>query len=189
MANTTKSKKRGGTRMPLAMSMLAADHKAVSKLFKSYESTEERQQKRSILQQICAALTAHAQLEEELFYPALRSGFDGEDAELLDEAEVEHSTVKALVGALENAKPGDDLVDAKVKVLSEYVKHHVREEEDEIFPKAKKAKDVDFDALGERMQQRKQQLEASAGIGEEAPGGNGSRGSRRSRTRAPVGAH
>lgn len=160
---TKRTGKSKGSKLPEPLAMLAKDHDTVSKLFKKYEKAASAEQ-RTILQSICAALTAHAQLEEELFYPALRSalGEDGDD--LLDEATVEHSTVKALVAELEDAEPGDELVDAKVTVLSEYVKHHVEEEEDEIFPKAKKSKSLDMEALGEEMAARKAELEAEAGV-------------------------
>ena len=188
MANNTKTKKRVGTRLPIAMSMLAADHKAVSKLFKRYEQAEDREEKRAILQEVCTALTVHAQLEEELFYPALRTALSEDDVELLDEAQVEHSTVKILVSELEDAEPGEELVDAKVTVLCEYVKHHVKEEEDEIFPKAKRAKELDFDDLGERMQARKIALEAEAGVDNGGDGGNGNGPQRRRRSAAAVGA-
>ncbi len=184
MATKKKAKKRSATAAPAAMAMLAKDHKIVSALFRRYEKEDDRKEKRTILRMICAALTAHAQLEEELFYPALRDALPQEGVELLDEATVEHSTVKALVAALERAEPGEELVDAKVTVLSEYVKHHVREEEDEIFPKAKRAKGLDLDALGEQMAARKVEHEAEAGVGDAGPG---PRKGRRS-TRAAVAA-
>src|SRR5262245_36941324 len=134
-AKANKPKKSGGRNraMPTAIAMLDDDHKQVDKLFKRYEKAEDDDEKRELLQQICTALTVHAQLEEELFYPALRAAIDEEDAESLDEATVEHQSVKDLVAQLQDAEPADELVDAKVKVLSEYVKHHVQEEEDEIF--------------------------------------------------------
>jgi hemerythrin superfamily protein len=162
-----QSKKRGGAKLPRALSLLSKDHKAVSTLFKRYEKEEDQEEKRTILQTVCAALTAHAQLEEELFYPALRDALGEDGADLLDEAVVEHTTLKMLVGELEEAEPGDELVDAKVTVLSEYVKHHVDEEEAEIFVKAKRAKGLDLDDLGERMMERKLQIEAELGIGED----------------------
>jgi hemerythrin superfamily protein len=165
MAKTKTTKKRAGAKMPRALSLLSKDHKVVSTLFKRYEKEDDQDEKRTILQMVCAALTAHAQLEEELFYPALRDALGQEGEDLLDEATVEHTTLKALVTELEDAEPGDELVDAKVTVLSEYVKHHVEEEENEIFPKAKRAKDLDLDELGANMQERKAQLEAEVGLG------------------------
>jgi len=167
-------RKTGGSKLPAAFAMLAKDHKAVNSLFKQYEKGEDTE-KRTILQSICAALTAHAKLEEEIFYPALRAAFGDEGVDLLDEATVEHATLKALIAELEDAEPGDALVDAKVTVLSEYVKHHVQEEEDEIFPKAKKTKALDLDALGEEMAARKEELATEVG----APPARGGRGASR----------
>jgi hemerythrin superfamily protein len=186
MAAKKKKKGAAGARkLPEAMAMLAKDHKLVAGMFRQYERGDDQDEQRALLQAICAALTAHAQLEEELFYPALREALSEEDAELLDEATVEHSTVKALIAELEGAEPGEELVDAKVTVLSEYVKHHVKEEEDEIFPKARKARELDLDDLAERMAARKAELEAEAGVtddDDEPPRG------RRSGSRTPVGA-
>jgi hemerythrin-like domain-containing protein len=169
--NTTKTKtkktgrsgKRGGSKLPAAIAMLDDDHKAVDKLFKRYEKAGEgaAAEKRELLREICSALTVHAQIEEELFYPELRAALDEEDVEMLDEATVEHASLKDLIAQLEDAEPGDDLVDARVKVLSEYVKHHVEEERNEIFPEAKKAKGLDLDDLAERMAARKAELEGA----------------------------
>lgn len=122
----------------------------MDKLFKHFEQAKDSD-KAAIVQTTCRALTIHTQIEEELFYPALRDA--GVENDLLDEAKVEHVGVKRLVGELETMEPGDELYDAKVKVLSEYVKHHVKEEETEMFPDAKKS-DVDLDELGERMEVR-----------------------------------
>ncbi len=98
----------------------------------------------------------HATIEEDVFYPALNDAANAED--LLDEAEVEHATIKDLVSRLEEMTPTDELYDATVLVLGEYVRHHVKEEEGEIFPKAKKAK-MDLAALGERLMERKRSLD------------------------------
>src|SRR6185436_10788216 len=118
-----------------ALDLLKQDHDAVDKLFKRFEKLgEDEQGKEDCVSQICEALTIHASIEEEIFYPAVREKLaDGED--VMDKAEVEHEGVKRLVSELEDLSPGDDLYDAKVTVLGEYVKHHVREEEDEMFPK------------------------------------------------------
>jgi hemerythrin-like domain-containing protein len=102
----------------------------------------------------------HAQIEEELFYPAIRKLPEAGD--MIDEAAVEHQSIKDLVVQLEAMRPGDDLFEAKVKVLSEYVKHHVKEEESEIFPEAKDS-DIDLEALGRKLEERKSELSGEAG--------------------------
>jgi hemerythrin superfamily protein len=142
-----------------AIKLLKADHKEVSDLLDKYENGRlSKDRKMAVAKQICLALTVHAQIEEEIFYPAAREASirDGED--LLDEAEVEHGSIKDLVGAIEGGSPEDDeLFDARVKVLGEYVKHHVKEEENELFPKAKKS-DMDLDEVGARLAARKEEL-------------------------------
>ncbi len=140
---------------PVTLALLKTQHGEVDRLFKRFAKANDSE-KAEIVQMACRKLTAHAQLEEELFYPALRDA--GVEHALLDEAEVEHESVKRLVGELEAMQPGDDLYDAKVTVLAEYVKHHVKEEETEIFPDAKRA-DVDLDELGGRMEARAVELE------------------------------
>jgi len=145
-----------------AVEILKQDHDEVEKLFDQYEDAKDENNaelKAEIVAAVCKALTIHAQIEEELFYPAMRR--QEEDAsDLVDEAAVEHQTLKNLVAELLVAAPGDDLYDAKVKVLSEYVKHHVKEEEGEMFPMARKA-DIDLDALGKKLLQRKGELESA----------------------------
>lgn len=149
-----------------ALDILKADHKKVSTLFAQYEKAkEDDERKQELAGMACTELTIHAQIEEELFYPALRDALD--DEELLDEAEVEHGSVKELVSAIQSSGPDDRLYDANVKVLAEYVKHHVKEEESEIFPKARKAKDLDLMAMGEEMFRRKSQLREEMGLGPE----------------------
>ncbi|OZY87948.1 hemerythrin [Cellvibrio mixtus] len=124
-------------------------------LFEQYETAKSSTKKKSIVSQICTELTVHAQLEEEIFYPQVRAAL--KDKELIPEAIVEHATLKELIAQIEDGEPSDDLYDAKVKVLSEYVKHHVKEEQNEIFPKAKASK-LDMYALGEQLLQRKEEL-------------------------------
>ena len=150
----TKAKRRSGGQ-PAALALLKKQHDEVDKLFKRFEKAKDGD-KAGIVQTICRKLTIHAQIEEEIFYPALREAEVEND--LLDEAEVEHMGVKRLVGELEAMEPGEELYDAKVTVLMEYVKHHVKEEETEMFPDAKKS-DVDLDALGEQMEVRTVELE------------------------------
>ena len=146
-----------------AIEMLKKDHKEVDTLFDEYESKNEkstRAGKSEIARVICRALTVHAAIEEEIFYPAVRK--HGEEMKkLVDEAAVEHQSLKDIIGRLESASSSDPLYDAGVKVLSEYVKHHVKEEEGELFPKVR-ASGVDLEALGQRMKARKAQLEGAS---------------------------
>ena len=142
-----------------AIKLLKADHDEVEALFAQYEKQKKKNggQKYDLIDRICTALTVHAQIEEEIFYPAARDALDDDGDELLDEAEVERSSIKSLIQQLEAMVPNDELCDAKVKVLSEYVKHHVKEEEGELFPKVKKT-DLDLDALGVELAERKAEL-------------------------------
>jgi len=143
-----------------AIAILSADHEKVKKLFKEYESIKDSadaEKKGELAAEICLELTIHAQAEEEIFYPAVEESID--DGDLMDEAEVEHASAKDLIAQIEESSPDDDLFDAKVKVLGEYIDHHVKEEEGEMFPKAKKAK-LDLDALGVEIQERKDELMA-----------------------------
>lgn len=151
----TRRTKRASSRTPHAIALLMADHKTVDKLFKRFAKADD-DEKAQIVQEACAALTVHATIEEEIFYPALREA--DVDSDLLDEAKVEHKSIKRLVSELESMQPGEELYDAKLTVLAEYVKHHVKEEEGEIFPKAKRA-DVDMDDLGNALEVRKTELE------------------------------
>jgi hemerythrin superfamily protein len=146
-----------------AIDLLKKDHETVEDLFDQFEDAKESQnddEMAALVASICSALTVHAQIEEELFYPAIRKL--PEAGEMVDEAAVEHQSIKDLVTQLESMRPGDDLFDAKVKVLSEYVKHHVKEEEGEIFPEAKDS-DIDLEALGRKLAQRKSELSGETG--------------------------
>lgn len=149
-ANTEKAPKAQE-----ATALLKADHKVVSMLFEQYESAKSSTKKKAIVAQICTELTVHAQIEEEIFYPQVKEAL--KDKELIPEATVEHATLKELIAQIEDGEPDDEMYDAKVKVLSEYVKHHVKEEQNEIFPKAKASK-LDMYALGEQLIQRKEEL-------------------------------
>src|SRR5688572_20731656 len=134
-ASSSRSSGRGGnSRTPSAVRLLKQDHQEVSQLVKRFEDAPEGE-KTQIAERICAALTVHAQIEEELLYPAARRALEEDDRELVDEANVEHASVKDLIAQIEAAGDSDELFDAKVKVLGEYVKHHVQEEENELFPK------------------------------------------------------
>lgn len=147
-----------------AVSLLTADHKEVKQLFKEFDALVEAQadddEKQALADQICLKLTVHATIEEEIAYPAARGSIDEQD--LLDEAQVEHDIAKDLIAQIEDMEAGEDLYDAKVKVLGEYIAHHVREEEDELFPKMKRS-ELDLDSVGEELAVRKQQLLAEAG--------------------------
>lgn len=142
-----------------AITLLTEDHKRVQKLFRDFEKRkeDEDESRQELVKQICAELTIHAEIEEELFYPAARDAIDEQD--LLDEAEVEHTSAKNLIAQLSSMDLEDELYDAKVTVLGEYINHHVKEEQDELFPKVKKAK-IDLKALGEQLMERKKELES-----------------------------
>jgi len=142
-----------------ALSMLIEDHRKAKKLFKEFESEKDEAAKESLAREVCMELTVHAQLEEELFYPALREQDPETFGDLLDEALVEHASAKDLIAQIEAAGPQDDLWEAKVTVLGEYVSHHVTEEEDELFPKVIKKK-VDLRELAQQMAARKEELSA-----------------------------
>ena len=141
-----------------ATALLKADHKLVAALFTDYEATNSTAKKKQLVTQICMQLTIHAQVEEEIFYPAVQKAL--KDHELVPEATVEHATLKELIAQIKGIEPDGEMFDAKVKVLSEYVKHHVKEEEGEMFPEAKSAK-LDLVALGAQMAERKQQLSSN----------------------------
>lgn len=146
-----------------AIEVLKRDHDEAERLFEAYEDAKDHadhERKAEVAAQACRALAVHARIEEELFYPALRAA-DDDAGELLNEAAVEHATLKNLIEALEGNAPNDPLFDATLRVLGEYVKHHVKEEEGEIFPLARKA-GLDLDALGSALLARKQTLEHEA---------------------------
>jgi hemerythrin superfamily protein len=146
-----------------ALNILKADHQKVSEALTRFERIKGRAsaaEKQDLVDMVCTELTIHATVEEEIFYPAVRRA--PEARSLVDEASVEHASIKRLVGELENMAPEDDLYDAKFKVLGEYVRHHVKEEESEIFPKARKA-EIDLRAMGERILERKRELRGDDG--------------------------
>jgi hemerythrin superfamily protein len=153
-----------------AIAMLTADHKKVKGLFSQFDKLKEDgsdEDKAGLVSTICNELKIHTAIEEEIFYPAVRKAID--DADLMDEALVEHAGAKDLIAQLEGMDTDDELYDAKVTVLGEQINHHVEEEEGQMFPKAKKAK-IDTDALGAKMLKRKTELMGQMGISEqEAP--------------------
>lgn len=143
-----------------AIKLLKDDHREVKTWFKKYEALEDDAEKQALADKICLALTVHAQIEEEIFYPACREGIDDDD--LLDEAEVEHASAKQLIAEIKELKAGDRLFDAKVTVLGEYINHHVEEEEGEMFPESRDG-DLDLKQLGAQLAARKAELLAQAG--------------------------
>jgi hemerythrin superfamily protein len=156
----------GGSRtLPLALELLASDHRKVEDLFQMYEDEKEGDEgtKRQLAEQICGELTAHAQLEEELFYPWLKENMDEMDK--IEEAYVEHASAKDLIAQIQGASEIDDTFDAKVKVLSEYIKHHVQEEEKEIFTEVASEQE-ELDELGQEMAARKSELMEQLGLSE-----------------------
>jgi hemerythrin superfamily protein len=165
------AKARSKTDQQNAIDMLLEDHKKVQKLFKDFEKLdrEDTEACQELVSTACTELKVHSMIEKELFYPAVRDQVEKEeDEDLLNEAEVEHQTVDQLVETLEGMDPGDAMYAAHFTVLSEYVKHHVHEEEKEMFPRVKKLKSLDLDALGEEMMGRKQELMAEFGGEEDA---------------------
>jgi hemerythrin-like domain-containing protein len=150
------------TRQKDACDLLDADHKAVKKLFSEYEELTEargntREKKQRLAERICRELLVHTQIEEEIFYPAIRKVI-GEEL-LMDEAEVEHASARDLIAQIQGMEPGDAIYDAKVLVLGEYVDHHVKEERTEMFPKARASK-VDLVKMRDMLQSRKEELMA-----------------------------
>jgi hemerythrin superfamily protein len=145
-----------------ACDLLDTDHKNVQKMFKEYEElTNSRarsagQKKMDLARQICMELTVHTQIEEEIFYPALRGAV--KETDMLDEATVEHQSAKELIAQLQEASEADDMFDAKVKVLGEYVNHHIKEERSEMFTKARATRKLDLIAMRDELQMRKEEL-------------------------------
>ncbi len=140
-----------------AIALLKADHRNVEALFEKFETTRDETKKVALVREICTELTVHASIEEKIFYPACNKKVE---EEMLDEAYVEHDGAKVLIAELSQGSPKDEFYDAKVKVLSELIKHHVKEEEqpkEGIFAQAREA-DVDLVALGARLKMLKEEL-------------------------------
>lgn len=142
-----------------AIALLIDDHETVKSMFEQYEELGDRAHvsKHKLALQICQELTRHTMIEEEIFYPAVRKAIKDED--LMDEAVVEHASAKDLIAQIQSMEPTEDLFDAKVKVLSEMIEHHVEEEESEMFPKVRKAKQLDLEELGAAMAARKEEIQ------------------------------
>jgi hypothetical protein len=144
-----------------AVDLLVADHLAAGKCFKQYQTLMKKRapadQRQAVADKVCAMLTVHTRIEEEIFYPAAREA--GLEADMMDEASIEHASAKELIAQIENGKPGSNYYDAKVKVLGDYIEHHVIEEHTEMFPKCRRST-MDLAGLRARMQARKAELEA-----------------------------
>jgi len=141
-----------------AIAILKHDHDEVKSMFAQYEQLGDRAfaSKQKLAEKICIELTKHALAEEEIFYPAVRADVNDAD-DLVDEATVEHASAKDLISQIHAMDPHDELYDAKVKVLGEYIDHHVKEEESDMFPRARKA-GIDLLLLGEQIQTRKSEI-------------------------------
>lgn len=166
--STSKASHRGASKSSSqdALHLLSEDHKKVIDMFEEFEQMKkdgdtDEEAKQMLVEQACTELTIHAQVEEEIFYPAAREAI--EDMDLLDEAEVEHASTRQLITELAAMQPDDDLYDAKFTVLGEYVKHHIQEEEKQLFPKIKKS-ELDLDELGDEIRQRKLELREELGV-------------------------
>lgn len=159
MTSSTRksSKSRSSSKTQDAIALLRADHRTVEELFDEYEKARSSSKKEQLIDDICRELTIHAQLEEEIFYPAVQSSI--KDKSLVPEAQVEHETVKSLIEQIQGMSMDDEMFDATVKVLSEYVKHHVKEEQGEMFPQVKSSR-LDLTELGARLAERKSELVA-----------------------------
>jgi len=138
-----------------AVALLRADHKKVDGLFEDYKKARSVNVKRRLVETICRELTVHTTIEEEIFYPAVKIAL--KDKELVPEARVEHGSIKDLIAQVQGQEPVGEDFDARIQVMSEFVKHHVKEEQTEMFPKARKTK-LDLVELGRQMAERKQQL-------------------------------
>ncbi len=155
---------RKAARQKDACDLLDADHKAVKKMFDDFKTLSESRsrsssKKRELADQICMELTVHALLEEEIFYPAARGAI--KDNALLNEAMVEHASAKDLIAQIREMDESDEMFDAKVLVLGEYIDHHVKEERNEIFPKVRKSR-LDLVGMRDELQSRKEELMAEA---------------------------
>jgi hemerythrin superfamily protein len=189
MARSTSGSGRSTDAPRDAVALLKQDHRTVSELFDEFEKAEEEEQS-AIAQRVCQLLTVHAQIEEELLYPAAKEAFEGEEEaeDLVNEALVEHGSAKELIAKIEGMSSDNEQFEATVKVLGEYIKHHVKEEEGELFPQLKKT-ELDLKELGSRLADRKFALMEQMGIEEqEAPqprkraAGRASRGASRSKS-------
>jgi hemerythrin superfamily protein len=152
----TRSTSGNHAKGPDAIALLRADHAEVSKMFKEFEKARSDAAKKDLASRICIALSVHTCIEEEIFYPAAKATLGQGDQELVPEAKVEHATLKEIIMEVEDAKV-DEMFAARMQVLGEYVKHHVNEEQTEMFPKVRSS-GVDLHDLGTQLRKRKQEL-------------------------------
>lgn len=138
-----------------AIELLIEDHERVKKMFKEFEAATDAEERGGIAQLICQELIVHTAIEEQVFYPAVRVAIDDDD--LVDEAIVEHDSAKELIDQLQGMTPDDEQYDAKMLVLKEYIEHHVKEEEEEMFPKVRAA-ELDLEHYGEQLAELKERL-------------------------------
>jgi hemerythrin superfamily protein len=154
------SKMMEGQSMPSdAIALLEKDHREVEAMFEKFEKLDSKPEKAKLAAKICLSLTVHTTIEEEILYPPAHKKIEHD---LVDEAIVEHNGAKQLIAEIEAMKPSEHLYDAKVKVLSEYVKHHVKEEQDEMFPQLRSS-GMDLRKLGAQLMERKVELLAAMG--------------------------
>ena len=153
---------------PDAIAILKKDHAEVSALFKQYADLESEDEKQAVAERICKMLTVHATCEEELVYPPAHEVIADD---LVYEAEIEHGSAKALIAQIEASNPSDDAYDATVKVLGEYIAHHVKEEESEMFPQLQKS-DLDLQEMGMAIAARKAELAEQVGLNSDDDDGN-----------------
>ncbi|HEY8491318.1 MAG TPA: hemerythrin domain-containing protein [Dehalococcoidia bacterium] len=146
-----------------ALDVLKQDHDKVKDLFRQYEQTEDPQQRGRIARQVFQELEIHTKIEEEIFYPALREQGDTHDKEMVAESFEEHHLVDTVIGDLRGLNPGDLDFNAKFHVLMENVQHHIQEEEQDLFPDARQRLGGQLDMLGQRLMERKQQLQMAGG--------------------------
>jgi hemerythrin superfamily protein len=180
MAKATQTRAAG--KAADAISLLKEDHRAVEAEFDEFENAADEEELGAIAQRVCRMLSVHAQIEEEILYPNARSALEEEDdLELVNEANVEHASAKQLIAQIESMDEENELFKATVKVLSEYIKHHVKEEEGELFPKLKKS-GLDLTEMGEQLLARKKELMEELGLEEES-GDTESGGGKRQRSR------
>ena len=148
MATAPRKKAAHSAKPQDAIALLKADHKKVSGLFEEFEKARSVTKKKKLVTQICTELKVHTTIEEEIFYPAVKAAL--RDKEMVPEANVEHASIKDLIAQVEGVEPDGEMYNARVKVMSEFVKHHVKEEQNEMFPKARKSK-LDMTVLGAEM--------------------------------------
>lgn len=151
-------KSAGAGKGPDAIALLKADHKLVLDLFEQFDKARGDARKKTLAGKICQELKVHTRIEEEILYPAAREVLRDSKQDLIDEADVEHAGAKDLIAQIESSGPGAELYDAKVKVLGEYIEHHVKEEHEEMFPELRKAK-LDLKDIGARLEARKKELQ------------------------------